>query len=174
MPIYAMPTRCGAPPRRCGVIRRVASPFHCQSEQAAQGFSTANQIGASAKPCRAIPLRCISIHCIALPSRRISMLCLCQEMPSHSLAMLRLRSELRCYASALRRCPELCLCCAMYFHCNTWLFLIIVLHICSDAAVCVTPRRGEAHSHCESMRSFALPQLIVAVPSPRPAEQIHS
>jgi len=44
----------------------------------------------------------------------------------------------------------------------------------ADATFCVTPRRGEAHSHCETMRSFALPLLIVAVPLPRPAAQIHS
>lgn len=94
MPIHAMPARCGAPPCRCGVIRRVASPFHCQSEQAAQGFSTANQIGASAKPCRAMPLRCISVHCIALPSRRISMLCRCVSVQG--------------FSSALRSCSALC------------------------------------------------------------------
>lgn len=46
--------------------------------------------------------------------------------------------------------------------------------ISADATVCVTPRRGEAHSLCETTRSFALPLLIVAMPLPRHAEQIHS
>jgi hypothetical protein len=62
----------------------------------------------------------------------------------------------------------------MYFHCNAQLFLIIALHIYADATVCVTPRRGEARSLCETTRSFAWPRLIVAMPLPRHAEQIHS
>jgi len=70
MPIYAMPMRCGAAPCRCGAIRRVASPFHCQSEQAAQGLSTANQIGASAKPFWAMPSRCHSLPSLSLAMLR--------------------------------------------------------------------------------------------------------